>query len=486
MAELMFPDIGGSFLRGQVLGTQQRQQREADQRRNRLADLAGQAWSASPDQRSALIGQAVGVDPEAGMALAQGLSSEDDRRNQSMVYMAKLLTSAPEQYRPGLYQQMMPSLQRMGMSQLPPQYDDTVAQAAQSIVSAYAGANSGGLAPRVVGNALVDHTGNVLYQAPDEPKYQWSDARGAWIPHPGNASTTPSQPAGSYEAEDGTTVPLTRFTDANGNPVDVDAGVDPHALRQILSQPDAFAAAPDGAVANMPPVSRSAPATLRAIPVEGAGPRPESRDVFSMLSSDEVQQMGLPAGTVAQRNLTTGRVEVMPAAVQPGAGQANKPMPVSALRMLQDSREALSVSSGIDSEIGAIYNDLASGNLQLGPLSNWIARGRNAVGISTEESRRFQTMMNTFEKMRNDSLRLNKGVQTEGDAQRAWNELFGNLSDTRNVMGQLERIRRINERAITLHEENIGELEANYGRERQSPATPTQRLRFNPATGRIE
>lgn len=139
MAELMFPDIGGSFLRGQLIGTQQRQEREGEQRRNRLADLAGQAWNAPSEQRSALIGQAVGVDPEAGMALAQGLSSEDDRRNQSMVHMAKLLTSAPEQYRPGLYQQMMPSLQRMGMSQLPPQYDDTVAQAAQSIVSAYAG-----------------------------------------------------------------------------------------------------------------------------------------------------------------------------------------------------------------------------------------------------------------------------------------------------------------------------------------------------------
>ena len=139
MAELMFPDIGGSFLRGQLIGTQQRQAREGEQRRNRLADLAGQAWSAPAEQRSAIVGQAVGVDPAAGMALAEGLSSEDDRRNQSMVHMAKLLTSAPEQYRPGLYQQMMPSLQRMGMSQLPPQYDDTVAQAAQSIVNAYAG-----------------------------------------------------------------------------------------------------------------------------------------------------------------------------------------------------------------------------------------------------------------------------------------------------------------------------------------------------------
>lgn len=151
MAELQFPDIGASFRDGQRFGTQQRLLGESEQRRSRLADLAGQAYGASGEQRSALVGQAVGVDPGAGLQLGQDLQSNDDARTKTLVNAAKLLTSAPPEARPGLWQQIYPGLQRLGLSSLPQSYDATSAptidQTAQSIVSAYAdtGATPAGL-----------------------------------------------------------------------------------------------------------------------------------------------------------------------------------------------------------------------------------------------------------------------------------------------------------------------------------------------------
>jgi len=161
-----------------------------------------------------------------------------------------------------------------------------------------------------------------------------------------------------------------------------------------------------------------------------------------------------------------------------------KPLPVGALRMAQDARDALSVAGGIDASLARIDNQIATGKLNLGLFTNLVSRGQNAIGASDENSRNYQLMRSTFEKMRNDSLRLNKGVQTEGDAQRAWDELFANLNDENAVRAQLARIREINARATQLQQENMDAVYENYGRAqpvRSSGAAPAAQA---PAAGR--
>lgn len=64
-----------------------------------------------------------------------------------------------------------------------------------------------------------------------------------------------------------------------------------------------------------------------------------------------------------------------------------------------------------------------------------------------------------MERLRNESLRLNAGVQTEGDAQRAWNELFGNLNDESVVKAQLQRIQQLNNRAIQFRQGRLSAIE---------------------------
>jgi hypothetical protein len=101
----------------------------------------------------------------------------------------------------------------------------------------------------------------------------------------------------------------------------------------------------------------------------------------------------------------------------------------------------------INAQLDGIDGMIAGGKLDLGFFNNLGARAQNFAGASTENSTNYATMMSTLEKMRNDSLRLNSGVQTEGDAVRAWNELVANVNDPKVVRAQIARIKVLNERA---------------------------------------
>src|SRR5690606_19463841 len=129
MAELKLFDIPGAFNSGYDRGRQMRQA-------NTLNQLAAQAYGAPVEQQDALVRQAIASDAASGLQLGQALDQDDARRTRSLVNMARMLTNAPDQARPQLYQRMLPSLQRFGV-EAPPQYDDTVAQTAQAIVQAY-------------------------------------------------------------------------------------------------------------------------------------------------------------------------------------------------------------------------------------------------------------------------------------------------------------------------------------------------------------
>jgi hypothetical protein len=163
-----------------------------------------------------------------------------------------------------------------------------------------------------------------------------------------------------------------------------------------------------------------------------------------------------------------------------GAGGATqptgKPMPAAALKMRQEAFDAIGTAGTISSDLGAINGLIQGGKLDLGPVSNVVSEARNYAGLSNEGSKNYQTFKATLEKLRNDSLRLNKGVQTDGDAQRAWNELLTNINDPGVVQQRLQEIDAINRRAMELHQFNLDQIDANYGR----PATDTSTLRNQP------
>lgn len=144
-------------------------------------------------------------------------------------------------------------------------------------------------------------------------------------------------------------------------------------------------------------------------------------------------------------------------------GAAPKPLPPSALKMQQSGLDAIGVVGSVNADLGALEKHIEAGKLKFGPVSNLTNAGLNMAGMSTEESRNFSSFKATLERLRNESLRLNTGVQTDGDAQRAWNELFQSINDTDLVKQRLAEIKAINKRGGELQQMKVDSVRANYG-----------------------
>lgn len=142
---LQFPDIVGRFQQGQSFGTQQRVQREGEERQSRLASLAQQAYSAPADQRDAFVGQAMGVNPSAGMALGDSLSKGRDAELKRLAQKASFFVNSAKAGAPGvetMYPQLAQDAQRLGIP-VPGAYDDKVLAGLEKFAQAYGGAGAG-------------------------------------------------------------------------------------------------------------------------------------------------------------------------------------------------------------------------------------------------------------------------------------------------------------------------------------------------------
>lgn len=141
----------------------------------------------------------------------------------------------------------------------------------------------------------------------------------------------------------------------------------------------------------------------------------------------------------------------------------NKPIPATALKMQNEGLDIIGTVGGINADLNAARDQITQGKLSFGPVSNKVNEFKNWAGMSDEGSGNYASFISNLEKLRNDSLRLNKGVQTEGDAVRAWNELFANLNDDRIVNDRIQEITALNSRASDLQKLNIDNIRANYG-----------------------
>lgn len=147
---------------------------------------------------------------------------------------------------------------------------------------------------------------------------------------------------------------------------------------------------------------------------------------------------------------------------QTGDGYSNKPLPAAALKIQDAALSAYGAAGNIQASLDSKLKQIEDGKLKFGPLSNVTNKGLNAAGLSNEESRNYASFMSDLERLRNESLRLNTGVQTDGDAQRAWNELFQNINDTDLVKQRIQEIKSINARGSELQRLRIDGVRSNY------------------------
>lgn len=110
--------------------------------------------------------------------------------------------------------------------------------------------------------------------------------------------------------------------------------------------------------------------------------------------------------------------------------------------------DAITTASNLANDIGSIRTQIQTGKLKLSPYNNLIGTAQNAVGASTQNSRDLASFKATVKRITNDSLRLNKGTQTEGDAERAASELLDNINDPNVVQQRLAELDGLNRRAV--------------------------------------
>lgn len=168
--------------------------------------------------------------------------------------------------------------------------------------------------------------------------------------------------------------------------------------------------------------------------------------------SREPEWQDLPDG--GQVNIRTGKKEGVPKDARLSA---------TAMNLQNGHLEALNTSSSINRNLDKYVGWIDNGQLVLNPANNIASRAANFTGMSTAGSRNFASFKAGMEKLRNDSLRLNKGVQTEGDAVRAWNELFENLNDSGVVRQRLRDIQEINDRAIAYRKDAVAQIREDAG-----------------------
>ena len=270
----MANNFAEAMQQGYAFGSQQRQERE---QRNRLAELEGISSKVISGDLDA-TSRAYALDPNQ----AKTLQGEGDRQRRQMIGAAKYMKGAIDSGRPGAAEgawsrTVRPFLIRAGYAtedQLSPnwqnEYGDTLDQVlATEGAGLGGGGGQGGSQNKVVGDALVDANGNIIYQAERQPEYMWSDRAGAWIPNPNNALISQRQ----GHAQGTPANPLEQGgTQAQ---VDADAALANEMIAAGISdaQVDAFLAArmnPNGGSAGA-----ASSGSLEPVRVAGVGPKPE-------------------------------------------------------------------------------------------------------------------------------------------------------------------------------------------------------------------
>lgn len=266
-------------------------------------------------------------------------------------------------------------------------------------------------------------------------------------------------------------------------PPDVQAGRDRIAdvLRQSEKQPNGGGLIPTASVipGSAPPPAAPLNQGPSAAPgTPPAAPAPTGEPVFRGKPIQQAEAFNklliAQAKPTASQRITVAEVMKDGKAVKIDAntgrvigdsptGTIAKPLPTQALKMQQEALDAIATAKTISADLSSVQQQIKDGTLKLGAIENPTAEIRNWMGKSNESSRNLATFKATLERLRNDSLRLNKGVQTEGDAVRAWNEMLKNINDTELVKQRLAQIQNINNRAAEIRKKDVNSIRANFG-----------------------
>ena len=145
--------------------------------------------------------------------------------------------------------------------------------------------------------------------------------------------------------------------------------------------------------------------------------------------------------------------------------EAPKPLPATLQKEEDDDLAAIGTYSNTTADLRNLTDQIDRGEINPSLIGNTLLKGRSAVGIGGKAGANLSDFETTIYKIRDDTLRLNKGTQTEGDAKRELQTLIGSMNDEEKVRAALIRIAKLNERALKLKSNILQNRRKSYGLE---------------------
>ena len=138
---------------------------------------------------------------------------------------------------------------------------------------------------------------------------------------------------------------------------------------------------------------------------------------------------------------------------------------------LDTAMQAVNLSGQTDSQI----KSLITNKVDFSPVNKARLATKAFAGSTDPDVLAYNEYNNFVTRLVNESLRLNKGVQTEGDAQRAFKELSSARS-TADVIRSLEKIRDINAKAAALRNDLVQARRKTSGLTEERGYAPPERI----------
>lgn len=168
----------------------------------------------------------------------------------------------------------------------------------------------------------------------------------------------------------------------------------------------------------------------------------------------ELQKM-LANNTITQAQFNQQMALSQQALREQLADQKNiKVLPAGALKMESENITSAYESSQLANQVDSQIKSLITSGINFNPAKNAQLATQSYLGSTSPEVLAYNDFQQFKTKLVNDTLRLNKGTQTEGDAIRAGNELT-NAKSTQDVIRSLQKIRDINAQTVGMQNQIV-------------------------------
>lgn len=140
------------------------------------------------------------------------------------------------------------------------------------------------------------------------------------------------------------------------------------------------------------------------------------------------------------------------------------PPPAGIVKQRNDYRDKVAVFDNTSKSVDEVIATLDKGELKLNLANNLLYKAQLATGVGvSKEALAYQRMMTLLETVRNAKLQANVGVQTDGDAERAMNELLYGKGDSKAVAAAFRVVKRNLQDVRSHYDTQAMDLEDQYG-----------------------